>query len=563
MANVAGDPGIINFQGISDKDPDQCGSTNNQFNFGNFGGCASAIAGPRKECQRKGTETGNVLAPWVIAEFGVLGEGHKGNKITVSNNSSFNTKPKNTAIIQSFEFSFSEGIKVNIVIHDQEGGSFVDFVDNIFNDWNCLKGGAAISAPQVKFQFGWVKSGCGLSSPTTYSQCYYGIITGIDTSFAEGKFITELTIVGIAQLMVEGHADKTIGDEGENKVCLADAIKELLTNGVAPNVKFVSFRKWEGGKVVPAGFACKEDGCEVGEKQLGSDGFPFVTSKGPKYKWIPESQDKLTCAMRWLEKWNSDSTPPKGWYPRYNPTILGGEIIFWEDEKPDCEAKDDNWFKERCIGVYIVNGSDQSPVLEFNTKIKWLFGQLRSGGGGMGNDKVKAVKFEGSKSPGRRDCPGLTRPDVPGAGHPMQITSTEALQAKWGGDAEDEGQKAQVIQLKAFKVNQGPFNAELVLVGDPTFNPVLSIQKYLTIIFINPYFLQKGKGCQDWSISDPPCNEVLTSRAWRIQGIFHKIELGKYTTHLSVVLAGPGGEDGPVGEPLGLWFNGWKPKICS
>ena len=63
MANVAGDPGILNFQGISDKDPDQCGSANNQFNFGNFEGCVSAIAGPRNNpkapnCNRKGTETG-------------------------------------------------------------------------------------------------------------------------------------------------------------------------------------------------------------------------------------------------------------------------------------------------------------------------------------------------------------------------------------------------------------------------------------------------------------------------------------------------------------------------
>ena len=329
------------------------------------------------------------------------------------------------------------------------------------------------------------------------------------------------------------------------------------------SLKFISFRKWEGGKIVPAGFDFKEPECAVGKKQVGSDGNPFVTSKGPKTKWTPNSQDKLTCAMQWLEKWNSDSVPPKGWYPRYNPTILGGEIIFWEDEKPDCEAKDDDYYRERCVGVYIVNGSDQSPVLEFNPKIHWHFGMLKSGGGGMGDDKVKAVKTEGSKSPGRRDCPGLTRADVPGAGHPMQITSTEPLLAKHGGDAEDEGQKAQVRQLKAFKVNQGPINAELVLVGDPTFNPVLSLGKYLTIIFINPYFLQKGTGCQDWTISDPPCNEVLTSRAWRIQKVYHKIDSGKYTTHLSVVLMGPGTEDAPAGQPLGLWLNGWRPKVCS
>lgn len=576
----SGDPGLnINFQGIiqkDGKDTDQCSSFTDQYS-GKYTGCVAAIAGPGGEnngpfanlgCPSKGTEKGHVLAPWVLIEFGTQNDngtfGGGGNKITVSNLSSPTTEPKNTAVIQSFEFGQSDGIIVNVTIQDTEGGSFVDFVENLFSDWNCLHGGTdgGIPNPTMKFQFGWVKSGCLTPMPTSHSECYYCIIDGIDTSFSEGKFIAELTGTDITRTMMQGHTDEVKGDDGENKMCLADAVRELLTNDVSPNIGSVAFRRWEGGKLVPAGFEHKEADCALGKNPpQGADKKDFAANKGPKRKWTPSSQDKLRSAMRWLEGWSSDGNPPKGWMPMYNANAPKGEMVFIEDQRPDCEAKPDLYFDQDCVGVYIVNGSKESSVLEFNPKIHWDFSRLVSGGGGMGNQAAKGQKTKGSKSHGRRDCPGLTRAALQGAGHPLQTPSTEVHQAIFGKDQEDEKQKADVLQLKAFKVLHDDVTAELVIVGDPTFTPIKTRHKYLTIAFINPYFLQVGRGCTDWT-SRPPCNEVLTSKAWQILQIFHKIELGKYTTHITVFLP-PGGTDGSPGEPLGLWVNGWRPKLCT
>ncbi len=572
-----GDPGLnINFQGIiqkNGKDTDQCRSFHDQSSVGKFEGCVAAIAGPGDIggdpfgifCSGKGAERGHVLAPWVMIEFGIQNNngtfGSGDNRITVSNLSSPTTDPKNTAVIQSFEFGHSDGFIVNVTIQDTEGGSFVEFVDNLFSDWNCLHGGGAVPFPTMKFQWGWVKSGCLTPIPTTHSECYYCIMDGIDTSFSEGKFIAELTGTDICRTMMQGHTDKVKGDDGPNKMCLADAIRELLTNDVSPNVGSVAFRRWKGGKLVPAGFEHKEAGCGLGKNpDQGADGKDFAANKGPKDKWIPQSQDKLRCVMRWLEGWSTDGTPPKGWMPMYNANAPKGEMVFFEDQRPNCEAKPDAFFDQDCVGVYIVNGSKKSPVLAFNPKIHWDFSRLVSGGGGLGNQAAKGQKTKGSKSHGRRDCPGLTRAALQGAGHPLQTPSTEVHQAIHGKRQEDEKQKADVLQLKAFKVLHDDVTAELVVVGDPKLTPIKTMFKYVTIAFINPFFLQIGRGCTDWT-SRPPCNEVLTSKAWQVQQVLHKIELGKYTTHLTVFLP-PAGTDGKPGEPLGLWINGWRPKLC-
>jgi hypothetical protein len=580
MANTA-DPGLnINFQGLIKNQggegegefSSQCGSVTHQTKP-KFDGCAALVAqglipgAIGFNCPEiKGPERGDVLAPWVLVEFGsggsnafVPGAGAGGSKITVSNLSSPNTTPQNTAVIQSFEMGASDGITVRVTILDQEGGSFVDFYDNLLKDWNCLKN-QAVGVATMKYQFGWVKSGCNQNYPTSYSKCYYATVTGIDTSFSEGKFRAEIQGVDIGKLMQQGHVEEIKGDDGENKMCLMDAIEKLLTNDVAPNVKSVRFLRQAEGGPKPCGFDFKE----------GKGCFKIVDgvriSKGPKDKFVPSSRNKLETCMKWIGDFSTDGQgdEPKGWIATYDPTILGGEIIFWEDSKPNCTSKADDFFAKKCVGMYTVNGGKNSAVIEFNPKINWNFAQLVVGGGAVGDGAAdpwfKDQPGKGAKSPGRTDCPTLTRAAIEGAGHPLAVTNTEVMQNKFGDQGQAERQKAVGRQLKASKVRHDNFTSELVIIGDPTLNPLDVMNKYMTILFINPFHLQIGTGCTDWT-ARPPCNEVLTSKAYRVKQINHKIELGKYTTHYTVELAAQQ-TDGSTEAKLGLWVNGWRPQVC-
>ena len=493
----------------------------------------------------KRPESGHVLAPWVIVEF----KG-SGSVITVGNESAPDVKPKHTAVIQSFEFGYHDGMKVNLTIQDQQGGSFVTFCEHLFKDWICSERGVPPAA-EMQFQFGWCKAGCNGILPEASSPCYCALVDSVETNFREGKFVAQLTGVDLGTTMFEGISDKIRGGLGQEGECLTQAIRKLLIESEPPNVKKVDFLRMENGVITPAGF------------EIEHCGF----SSGPKGKWIANGRDKLTIAKNWIDGWRSDKK--HGWMMQYDSTYPGGRIIFWEDRRPKCKAESDEYWEKNSIGTYVVNGGKSSPVIEFNPKIKWNFSTLISGGGAISNETTAPLADTGgagdnaggrtSKTPGRRECFTLTRAAMPGAGKTMQATNTENHKNIEGKNAVDRQHKGYDAALKALKVLHDNITADLVIVGDPTLLPPNeAIARNCTIIFINPFYLQEGTGCQDWTVSEPPCNEVLTNKAWQIKQVTHRIEAGRFTTTLEVYLAAPG-IDGDRLEPLGLWVNGWRP----
>jgi len=508
----------------------------------------------------KGVESGNTLAPWVLIEFSR--KGRIGNKISVSNQSSPGTLPPNTAVIQTFEIGWTDGMKGNITIHDIEGGNFVRFAENLITDFQCLNG--ASTNPKVKIQFGWVKSGCPNSYPTAASECYHGYILGIDTNYAEGKFIAQLEFAGLATFMTEGYVEAVQGTD-DQPLCLMDAIEKLLTKDVKPNVAKVRF-----ARVVGAKNGSRLQDC--GFKQRCGDEGKDDVGRGPKDKFPPNSKDKMTAVMSWLKSWPTDKD--LGWRPWYNPNVEGGEVIFLEDTNPECVDKDTNFFLSKNIGHYIVNGGDASPVLEFSPKIKWNFALLQSSGGSMGNQQTNSFKGveEGGKSPGRRPCVKLLRPVQKGTGHPMNITDNEVLLNQFAADSVNQGQKGVNKAINAYRLNFGAIAAELVVVGDPTLNPIQTQSRFLAITVINPFHINTEKsGNKDWNITaGNSCNNILSNPGWMVKHVTHKIELGKYTTHFSLTLAAPGSMNGDTDQHAGLWApiggtwsNGWTPANCS
>jgi len=494
-------------------------------------------------------EEGNTLAPWVAITF----EG-SGSVITVGNDSSTGTDPKNIACIKSFEFGHSDGLTMRCVIHDEEGGSFVAFMKHLFKDYVCLKNGMP-AAVRLKVQFGWVKAGCSTPLPLSASRCYYCLSDSVETNYAQGKFMFDITGKDLCHRMFEGSTDQIYGGTGDKGVPITTAIREFMTKGCSPNVGKVDFCKMEDGQRKPCAFLMK--GKTGDDKFLGPKGGP----------WAANGQDKMKVAMRWLEGFPTEDN--RGWIPQYNCEEPNGELIFWQDAKP-LQPQDSAYWDKNSIGTYIVNGGKRSSVIEFNPKIRWDFARLTSQGGNLGSGTINALNTPGSTQPGMTQS-GLSAQNQPCAGQNTQTTPTEAqkdISNKKQQVNQAEGNNAAIRALKILTDN---IEADLTIVGDPTLLPPSEAMwaKNVAIILINPYFIRTdADGQLEW-MAQPACNEVLSNKAWICKSITHKIEAGNFTTTIGVFLTTPGA-DTENGSPLGAWKSsggqcgGWIPvPQCS
>lgn len=507
-------------------------------------------------------QEGAVLAPWVAITF----EG-SGSTITVGNDSSSATSPANVACIKSFEFGYSDGLTLRCVIHDEQGGSFVQFMSNLLKDYVCLRNGSP-AAVRLKFQFGWASAGCSSPLPIVASPCFYALSDSVETNYSGGKFMFDITGKDLCHRMFEGSTNQQYGGDGKDGMHLKQAIREYMTqNPCGPNVESVQFKKMENGQAVD---------CEFTASTASEE------KEGPKGKWIAQGQDKLACVLRWLSHHRtkgqegsntSPSKPGKGWVPQYNSLLPNGELIFWEDPKPN-KAEDDAYWDSRSIGTYIVNGGKRSPVIEFNPKIRWDFARLTSQGGNLGSGRINPPQTPGATQTGRTES-GLGAEAEPCAGHNTQTTTTETQKDQNGANDVKESMISNNAAARALKILTDNIEADLTIVGDPTLLPPSEAMwaKNVGIILVNPFFIRTeplvllNPGLE-W-MSYPKCNEILSNKAWICKSITHKIEAGNYTTTIGVFLTTPG-SDAPPDAPLGLWSSGnglgctgWKPAPCN
>jgi hypothetical protein len=484
-------------------------------------------------CPVKRPEPGHTLAPWVQITF--LGSG---SVITVGNDSSPNTNPQHVACIKSFEFGYSDGMTCRCTIQDQQGGSFVAFMQNLLTDFMCLEGSA--SQVYMKLRFGWSKANCP-GTAVSYSPIFYLVCIGVETNFSEGKYTFEITAYDQCRTMWEGSVEKNYGGEGDQGMYLTEAIRKLMTNECSPNVSNVKFLRKQGGVIEPLEFDLQ------GEER----------AKGPKNKWVCNGQNKMEVVKQWLQGYLTSNK--KGFILAYDGEVIGGELIVWEDPKP--KTPTDDW-DQSCIGVYVVNGGKESPVIEFNPKVKWDFSRLTSQGGNVGSERLNAMGTDGSKNPGR-DIPTIDRESYPCAGHNIQTDITDAHRDIFGSRATKKKAEGDDQNQRAMRILPDPIEADLVIVGDPTLPPPSRciVSHNVSIIFVNPFHLTMGGDrCGEW-LASPVCNEVLTNKAWMVKSVTHRIEAGKYTTTIGVHLVGPG-DEAPVGSPIGAWTGGWRPVNC-
>lgn len=491
-------------------------------------------------------EAGDVLSPWVRIEF----TGKKAGSIsviTVGNRSSDIDDPNecSTAVIKSFVFGASDGQTAEIEIHDQQGSSFVAFMENLLKEVACAEPGKA-DVIEIKCRFGWIKTFC--NGPAPHSQtCEYRLWPkSVQTNFAEGKFMYTLTCTDLGKIMIEQHKeDKIIGHDGD-KVHLVDAVRKVLTEG-APAVAKVSFKKFEKGKMVPLTFKDYDDDPEL----------------GPKRKWEEVEKSKLDAATEWIAKYVTGDS--KAVRPVYDSCTPGGEIIFWQDTMPKpCQKYSDAEFKEMSIGTYVVNGGKNSRVIEFNPQVDWTFWQMPDGGN-MGNQQHIHGGNPQGEHPGILDADCGDKPlkkKDDGVGSETSAGADEDGQERWQEKANEKTAFAQAEHMRSNPLMYKSITADLKIMGDPELQPIFSMMKFVSLIFINPFhhsFVDRST-CGDW-IAKPVCNEVLSNRGWQVRSVTHRIEGGTYTTTINIFLPVPG-VDLAIGNNAGGDPKGWRPKPC-
>lgn len=481
-------------------------------------------------------ERGWTLSPWVKLTLK-----RSGSIITVGNESCPSTM--HNAIIKEFEFGQTDGFTMRIVIHDQQGSNFVQFMKDLIKDFKLLVPSGALT---MEVRWGWVKSGCAEPVPWAASPCHIVMPDNIECNFSQGKFIFEITAKDLPYRMMEARIEKAKGQD-DKPMRLKHALVKMLTDTKEkPAISSVAFLRMEGSGPQPCDFEKWPD--------------------GPEGTWVPEGRDKLHTAEAWIKDWRTDRL--KGWTMAYDSTK--DQVIFWEDSKPKCgEAKD---WDSMCIGTYIVNGGKRSPVIEFNPKIRWDFASLVNAGGGVkeGEPMLNANTEHVGHVSGRLPCDIQRIEDVNHtAGIAVNIANNRNSKDILGKKAEDHNQLAVEKHLRANKLLHQNIQVDMVIVGDPTLLPPSEgiWTRNVAIVFINPYHLMIGRGgagngmnasCGEW-LALPVCNEVLSNKAWVCNKITHKITPGHYTTTLGLFLTASG-IDINTCEPIGGEGSmGWKP----
>jgi len=477
----------------------------------------------------------------ILAPFVKLKMVASGTEITVGNKSA----PQNGhhAVIKDFEMAQAERPVCRIKIVDEQGSSFVKFMETLQKNLKCI---TQNNTSFVEIQWGWIKTSCANKVLMDKSEIYVLRLVAITCQSDNGKCVYELELADNMDSHAETRYDKILGQDGADGMYLTDAIRTLLTDQeYPPSVARVDFIKLNesGNGFVPIEWA-------------DHDGDP---TKGPKFRWSAENRDKLNTINTWLSQTLSKNK--KSFKIYYDAVFEGGRIIITEDPLPGCtEIVTDS----DCIGLYIVNGGKDSPVISFSPTFKWVFTQLASAGGSAG-DKAVTGNEEGQSKQAGHDCPSLSRENLPSGGIQNTMGASQLTFEKHSKDrANTKIMEAQNKHLKAFRASgMSAISADLVVVGDPSLgkSSLQFKEKPIHIVQINPFHLyprQDGNQCGEW-LAAPFCNDVLTNKRWRVESVNHRISEGKYTTTINVRLDAPG-IDLEVGEPLGgAGSGGWTP----
>lgn len=449
--------------------------------------------------------------------------------ITVGNDS--DPDNGNMAVIKSFQLGTSNGAGMEVEIHDEQGGNFEAFMSRLNKSIN-----NANFDYKMRVQWGWIDRACGATggSIVSKSDVFIFIPIHVEASFAEGKIRYKLTGTSLLEVVFAAR-EATIQGSDDHKVSLKAAIRQLFLTG-PPVINSVRFLRLSGeGSCGNADGTSQTSEWGFSEKDGGCD--------GPVQKWETDQQNKLSAAMKWIEPFSTDRD--KGVVPIWNPSVPGGEIIFYEDPAPKCGESVD-WCS-RSLGTYLVNGGSCSNVLSFTPSAKWVFDAISKSGGKTGVTTGKSAPRTG------RDGCNIGQK---GAGN-MTSTPFSTAQIDQNGFGSIEEYMAAQANHDSANKRVYSMEGELKIQGDPSIaGPLKVYGRTVSIVVISPFHIEQSGYCGDW-LAKPGCHPVYSNKAWWVKGVDHMIKEGSYVTTLKVALMAPGSDIDEGSTFGGLNSGGW------
>ena len=480
---------------------------------------------PRSDCVYRGERTiqGENISPFVHLSLGKKSDDfRKGEWISVGNIST-SEKFHSEAVIKSFEFGASDGVVASIEILDERGGAFDRSVSELFTNLNADNGQAAI-------WWGWIITDCqtGVTRLEKAGPIFL-LMKKMNVTFSGGKVKYKIECTDIINVTKDITSENSIWGDDENPMGVKDALKKMMED-TDPKINI----KW-----------------------MNKNGKSNVEFKDdPKSVWETNGLDKLSSIVQWLE--NFITTNGRGIIPIWDYTKELATLLLME--APDFE-KAQNPKSNEFKGIYIVNGGKNSNVISFNPSINWhSFYQYAANAGGKGSGP-ESGKIEWKNDKGIK--PKKQKSENLGA--IQTITTNRAAIWVHGQKSPTEINKNQVITSQAMAAisASGPVTAELKIQGtveERFWHPQRAIGKFAHIVLINPYHLRTGNGCE-W-LAQPVCNDIFTSKKWKIMGVAHSIKEGSFVTTLKVELQPPwGGEKGYPSDSGSKALERWAPEM--
>lgn len=472
-----------------------------------------------------------VLAPYVKV---TISDASK-DSITVGNNS--DPLNINKSAIKSLKYStagVNGGLVLEVEIVDADGGAFSRFIRRIMRqpDFKLIKTNNWITA-----EWGWIGIDCAGIKKIFDSTKHTLFLKYIEFTYQHGVIKYTLKCQDISVTAFDTTVDGVKGKEiGGQKMPLKQAIRALCEH-YETEVLFIKAGKSRNDS---------KDKDEWDFEEKADNGGP----------WFENGQNFIATIWSWIRGYKTKNG--LGVTLNFNSKDIkpGGksQMILWE-YTIDCKETSNNL----SIGTYIVNGGNGiSPVISFSPQIKWQWGYFGESGGSVG-----VIDMNTQKERGDPDCL-FARKEPPNPGTPIDNITSDNVRKSHNKDADRKVKEAQYKHERA-NIIYHPIRAELKIQGDPDLaDPFKCIGKTLSLIVINPFhiinktanenkdiaFGQEGKKLVcDWLINDV-CNDVLTSKNWILNGAYHEIRDGNYTTTLKIFLPAPSSElkdDAPLG----------------
>lgn len=471
-----------------------------------------------------------------------------------------------TAFVKSFSYSCSNGGGVEATIIDTSGSDFANFLA-IMPDKECdpEKGTYGV----VAVEFGWIFQDCdGVykkygSIEASYDDSFIDA-TGRKKLISDGNYIwlrlNKITVSeakGVWEYKLELSTSmqssapftknsNAVGSDDQKidlKTAIKKSVSESCKNYFSANgqERFydeadVQFVRITQNYTASSGAGGSTQRVLETFRFKGSDG----GSNGPKSVWAPEQQDPLSASRKWLNSFETDRN--LGTYFITDTKTKKPTLMVMENPHDPC------LITPECLGssarpkkVYIVNGGQCSPVLDFKPSIQLTFIEPTTniGANPSGMDATKG-KPETSvpanaKPTGNTNKCYTGEINKKGLETAMSIPGSN-LNFRTPAQANKKEFKSIWANSTASKVYEtfAPIEADLVIEGDPRYIDPLSLQAInIGIIYLNPFAVRNNGGDCDW-IAYPNVNEFFSRTNYLVQGVSHQIDTGGYRTTLKL-----------------------------